>query len=292
MVILTMLEDHLEKLYKMIALGEERSFVAAAEKMHISQPALSKAIKTIEESIGSDVILRSRDGLKFTEKGNLLYDFVRRLSVDLKDVEQQLIDLDSIAGQLIIGTYETLGISFWPKLLKNISIESPHLSISLVTSNSQSHWKRLESGEFHIILDAEPPLREKYFSKVIYKDKFALFAKKSSEPRFDLSTLCYVKRAYDQKGKSVERNLIEKGFEHRLAYDLDSFTAVKELITEGVCAGVLPLALAATDLKKGTIYQIPNSEFGLHRICATCLESRRNDKRIKYLMKALKEEAH
>lgn len=58
----------------LVALNSYGSFSKAAEKIHVSQPAISRAIKELEEELGYDILIRDKTGIEFTEKGKLVLE--------------------------------------------------------------------------------------------------------------------------------------------------------------------------------------------------------------------------
>jgi len=288
-----MLKQHLEKLISFHTIARNGTMLKTSKVMGISQPALTKAIQSLEEALGLKLFKRHQRGMDLTEAGKELFVFCEKLFSELPNVEQKLKSPGQMSGVLRIGSYETLGISFWPQALKRIYQTYPHLQLKIITESPNTLWKKLDDGILDIIVDAEPPAQEKYFSKIIYTDKFGIYVKPGAHfPEDEPLLFSFVQRAFDRNGKTIEDHLRNHKIEHNLLYDFDSFTLVRAVTLEGLAVGVLPSASVASDIKKGALQELTIkglSFFGEHRICATSLEERRKDLQISAVVKIIKD---
>ena len=286
-----MLQEHLEKLAGFHAIARDGSVLKAANSLNISQPALTKSIRILEESLKTKLFVRHQRGMSLTPAGQILYAYCEKLLHDLPDVEKRMESPQEMSGVLKVGSYETLGVNFWPAVLKNLRREFPQLHLQISTDNPAGLWQRLNEGVLDLIVDAEPPMQERYFSKILYTDKFAIYASPEFvPPENEPPPLSFVVRAYDRDGKSIEDHLRMKKIEYQLLYSFDTFTSVRHITLAGLTYGVLPRSSAVEDVKKKRLFEVPMkglSSFGEHRICATCLEELRRDKRITRVMNEL-----
>src|SRR5665647_1380520 len=94
----------LQQMEALISLVEERSFSRAAKRMLLSQPALTKNIKNVEDSLGVLVVNRSNAGVSLTAEGRILYDYALRM-VKLRDeAKTKIIKLhENTGGDIYIG---------------------------------------------------------------------------------------------------------------------------------------------------------------------------------------------
>lgn len=286
---ITKIEEQIDKLRGFHTVCGKGSIKHAAFELNISQPALSKNIKSLEESVGVSLFQRHRRGIELTSSGSILLEYCNRLFLELADVSVRIEKQTELSGQLAVGSFETLSTAIWPHILKQLKNDLPDLTIEVSTENPSLMWKKLEEGSLHIVVDAEPVLSESYFSKLLYKDKFCLFVSSDFDSEAVLST---VSRASDSKGVSTSTHLANMGVNLPIRYAFDSFNSVQAVTLSGLCIGVLPMRLAKPYLKEKKLkpYMIDGEtiEFGSHRICATTLESRRKEKRIKASMDSMK----
>ncbi len=290
-----MLFDHLEKLKIFRAAAVAKSFLVASRQLRISQPAVTKSIRILEDQLGVKLFLRNSRGVVLTDAGEILYQYSEQIALKSRDIEAQVINLGDASGIIKIATYETLGESLWPSFLKVCRTEFPKLKIELTTEQN-GQWLALENGAVDLIVDAEPIIKEKFYSQVLYTDSFSVYAHAKSKLKLTgmkhpLPT-AVVPYATDKHGVSVLESIRRYPKDFDTCFQLQTFTMVRSLLLEDVCVGVLPERLAAPLLKANKIKVVSTitqfNKFGHHRICATILEDRKSEKRLIEILKSLK----
>src|SRR5919205_444410 len=99
------------------AVAESGSVIAGAEKLLVSQPAVSRHIKQLERSVGHRLFDRHPKGVRLTAAGELLLDYARRIFALAVEAEVSMADLDSLRrGRLRIGATTTIAVHFLPEL--------------------------------------------------------------------------------------------------------------------------------------------------------------------------------
>ena len=91
----------------------------AAETLTISQPALSQTLKRLEEVMGTQLLTRSRLGIKLTVQGEIFFENAQKIveNIDLLESRIRKKERQEIK-RLRIGTHETLAIHLWPQLIE------------------------------------------------------------------------------------------------------------------------------------------------------------------------------
>jgi len=89
-----------------------KNITEAAAKLHMAQPPLSRAIKALEEDLGTELFFRSNKGIRLTDAGQLLFQQASRLFRDIEDIQTNVRELSSqLCGNIKIGAcYSTLPI--------------------------------------------------------------------------------------------------------------------------------------------------------------------------------------
>lgn len=114
----------------------------AAKELYISQPAISKAIRKLEESLGVILFTRSSRGVRLTEEGNLLYEYTKSAFDTLSQGERNLRRIHELGmGHLRIGVSATLCKYILLPYLKIFVQTNPHVKITI---ECQSTFKTLE----------------------------------------------------------------------------------------------------------------------------------------------------
>ena len=149
--------------------AEEGNISAAAKKLFISQPAVSKAIARLEQNIGMPLFLRSSKGVSLTHEGTLLYSYVKTAFENLNEREEQLKNLlEFSGGQIRFGASTTLCKYVLLPYLQSFIQTNPSVKISIVCQNTNETLKLLEEKKIDIGLigmtsvDAPLPEHLKY----------------------------------------------------------------------------------------------------------------------------------
>ncbi|GAA3637976.1 LysR family transcriptional regulator [Lactobacillus hamsteri] len=137
-----------------LAVCEERNFTRAADKMHVSQPALSKQIKDLEDELGVNLFIREHRKVSLTQEGYFLRDRAQDI-LNLTDATEKSLQKDKIiSGVLRIGAGESPLLNKVMKLLGEIAIKYPDVQIDIDDANGDEIEEKINNGiyDFGIIM--------------------------------------------------------------------------------------------------------------------------------------------
>ena len=94
----------IQQMEAIISLVAERSFSRAAEKMFLTQPALTKNIKNIEDSLGVRVVNRDNTGISLTPAGKIFYDYACRIIKLRNEATEKILKMqEKTGGDIYVG---------------------------------------------------------------------------------------------------------------------------------------------------------------------------------------------
>ena len=129
----------------------------AVKELYISQPAISKSIQKLEESVGCKLFSRSSRGVVLTDEGKLLYEHVSEAFETLTMGEEKLKrSIELGVGHLKIGVSSTLCKYLLLPYLKEFIRQNPHISISISCQSTNDTLKLLEDNKIDIGLIGKP----------------------------------------------------------------------------------------------------------------------------------------
>ncbi len=132
-------------------LAEERNMRKAAERLFLTQPALSQRLQSIEKDWGTQLFLRSQRGLTPTPAGELIIQYATEQIARRNEVFETIQALNSkVHGTLKIACASIVGQNWLPKVLKEYVTLYPDTKISLMTGWSSEIVKALYEGEAHV----------------------------------------------------------------------------------------------------------------------------------------------
>lgn len=134
----------LRKLRHMAVLADEKNFSQAARLVHLTQPALSRSIQSLENDLGVRLFERGKDGVELTNIGKVILGRARKLLVDLNSLNQDVrLFARGEAGDLAFGTGPFMATSHLPEILAQLISERPHVRVDVEINNWQYLLERL-----------------------------------------------------------------------------------------------------------------------------------------------------
>lgn len=154
----------LASLEAFVAIADSGSFSAAGERLHLTQPAVSKRIATLEAQLGRRLFDRIGREVALTEAGRALLPRARRILAELDDTRRALGNLDAeVGGRLSLATSHHIGLHRLPPLLRAFSQGHPRAALDLQFLDSEQAWAQVLHGRAELALTtlgpAAPPLR-------------------------------------------------------------------------------------------------------------------------------------
>jgi DNA-binding transcriptional LysR family regulator len=126
------MDAHLRDLRYFVAVAEELNFTRAAERLHLSQPALSKQIRSLETTLRAQLLRRDRRQVELTAAGTALYEVARNL---LQDWDDGVAMVRSAAAQdarvLRVGTLTSIARGLYPAITEQFAKRQPGWQIEL-----------------------------------------------------------------------------------------------------------------------------------------------------------------
>lgn len=125
----------------------------ASEELLISQPAISKAIKNLEEQLGGTLFIRTKRGVILTEEGKEFYKYIKQAMEYIQNAESKFTDLINLeTGTIRIGISTTLTKEFLLPYLEIFHSKYPNINIEIITNITNELIPKLRNGLIDIII--------------------------------------------------------------------------------------------------------------------------------------------
>lgn len=146
------------ELYKVFYyVAKNESITRAANELSISQPAISKSIKTLEEQINTQLFIRKRDGVSLTETGNTIYKKIKEAMELIDSAENDLKSLTNLKyGTINIGASKTIIHEFLMPYIKSFHKDYPNINIRIFTDKTSDLIKKSKMGLIDVIFTNMP----------------------------------------------------------------------------------------------------------------------------------------
>ncbi len=154
--------DNLNYYRVFLAVAETGSVSRAAETLFISQPAVSKSIRNLEDALSVHLIERSARGIILTEEGKLLYEQLCPAFDRIRDAEEDLKQVSELGiGELRIGASTSLCRNILLGYLSDFIRDYPHIKVSITCHSTLTTIRKLEEGKIDLGLICETTLPER-----------------------------------------------------------------------------------------------------------------------------------
>lgn len=141
-----------------VAVAEHGGFSAAAEKLHLTQPALSKRVAQLEAELGLRLLDRLGRQVVPTEAGKLLLARARGLLAEAADTRRALAALtEGVGGTLRIATSHHIGLHRLPPLLRRYSQLHPQVTLDIAFVDSEQAYAQVLRGEAELAVTTLAP---------------------------------------------------------------------------------------------------------------------------------------
>ena len=141
----------LVELRTFLAVAEEKSFSAAAQRLFITQPAISKRIQSLENHLGTPLFDRIGKRVYLTEAGSLLNARAETKLRLAKDTEKEIFNLnDTISGRLNLATSHHIGLHRLAPVLKDFSQRYPDVQLDIQFEDSEVAYQMVRSGQVEL----------------------------------------------------------------------------------------------------------------------------------------------
>ena len=150
-----------------LAVAREENMTRAAELLHVTQPTLSKQLKSLEDELGKKLFTRHSFSIKLTEEGVLLRNRAEDLVGMADRIEKEFISLDDITGgDLYFGLAESYQISLLAREINTFKQNYPNLRYHITSGDTEQVVEKLDKGLLDFAVLAEIPDASKYDSLV------------------------------------------------------------------------------------------------------------------------------
>ena len=239
----------IKQLHYFIAVSEQMNFSKAAERLHISQPSLSNAIKKLEQEIGSPLLERNTRNLQLTEAGELLFE---RAKVIVKNMEVLKIEMDEVivhgTRDITIGVMES--IKHWlPKVIANYKKDYPHMKIHLVDIlGSKRVKKSLKSYKTHLIITNQLMDDPELEVQTLYEERLVavlpLRHPLAQKDTITISDICEEPFIISTEGFQTRRDILtsfeQAGKNINIQFEIERFETAVSLVREHLGVTILP----------------------------------------------------
>ncbi|WP_148255066.1 LysR family transcriptional regulator [Aidingimonas lacisalsi] len=156
-----------QSLQAFLSVADCGSFSLAGEQLHLTQPAVSKRIATLEDQVGTRLFDRIGRHVALTEAGQLLLPRARQILMMVNDSQRALTNLSGdVAGSLTMATSHHIGLHRLPPLLKAYTQAHPGVRMDMRFLDSEQAYQQVLEGELEIAVVTLAPVPDPHLTVV------------------------------------------------------------------------------------------------------------------------------
>ncbi len=247
------------ELQAFLAVAETGSFSQAAERLFLTQPAISKRIALLEDELDNRLFDRFGRHIELTQAGKALLPRAQRILDELRDTRRALANLSGhVAGQLSVGTSHHIGLHRLPTLLREYRAAYPDVELDLQFLGSEDVINRVESGELELGIVTLPPKSPPHLeSEEIWPDHLIMVCAVDhplAAAGADIEQLNRYPAILPGTGTYtralIDTALAKQGITPRVDLSTNYLETIKMLVTVGMGWSILPATMLDEELKE------------------------------------------
>ncbi len=239
---------NLDQLRSFALVIETGSFSAAADRLGISQPAVSLQVRQLERRLSVRLIERVGKRAKATPAGMELLRHAQHIATAVDNAVDALADHASgVTGRVRLGTGATACLHFLPAVLRTLREQFPALSVVVSTGNTEDQARKVEENSLDLALVTLPVAGRALEAMPVLEDEFVAIGRADVAPLkarvtpADLGALPLVlfEPAANTR-KLVDRWFAAGGLQPQPVMELGSVEAMKEMVAAGLGHAIVP----------------------------------------------------
>lgn len=222
-------------------ISEEKNITKTAERLYISQPAISQRLKNLERDFGTKILQRRSTGVTFTSQGEFLLDYAKAMLIQFRDTKERVLNMENtVQGTLRLGTSSIFAHYELPDILKGFREQYPQVDLSLKTGLSHTVNHALQKGDIAVAI-----LRGDYLwneGKVLLRDEPICLVSSLPIEYTDLPNQPQISYATDGSLYDVIKEWWRQSFAQPPLnpMEVDNMDTCRQMVLKGLGWAVLP----------------------------------------------------
>ena len=250
------------------AIASEKSFTQAAEILFVSQPSISKQIKTLENRLGILLLNRNGNKISLTEAGNVFLQYSERILALCEESCRALNDLkDGERGNLTVGASQTIGAYLMPRVLSLFAQSYPQINLNIQVDSTRIIANKVVERIIDIAVvggDIPVNLKKNLEIEDFVEDELILiipkshpFARKKQIIKEDLYHLNFITlNSNSTIHKFIDNILIQNNIQTKqfnVIMELNSIEAIKTAVSLGLGAAFVSSSAIEKEIELKTV---------------------------------------
>ncbi|AGH95063.1 LysR family transcriptional regulator [Pseudobdellovibrio exovorus] len=262
---------NLSQLQTFVTVVSEGSMTAAADKLFLTQPAVSQQMKNMEDDLGVELIVRGSKQIKMTAQGEILYEHAKKIlslaqvaEVSIKSIGAQL------RGELRIGTLNSIGLHLMSPVVSRLLKFNPDFKIKVNYAKGESLIQDYKKGELDVVVIPDAELNYKTQmadskSQILFQEEMWLVGSGKDEFYPMTIALNEIKKIpyvhFSDEFPDFDLKLNAKVGKVQSVFESANVGTLKRVIEYGLGIGFLPASSIKKQVRSGRLNHVRISDF-------------------------------
>lgn len=264
------------KLETLLTVAEEKNFTKAADKLSLTQPAVSHHISLIEDELGIKIFLRGKGEFRPTAEGEIVLRYAKRLKAIYNKMISELEDSEKCMTKIRIGITHTAESNLITEALAKYGRLNHNISITIITDTIKNLYNMLENYELDLAVVEGRPNTPNLNCLMLDTDYLVCvlsnnnpLSKKSMVTLAELKNEQMILRLPSSATRMLfEATLVSIGEtidNFNITLEVDNIATIKDLIRKDMGISILPKSACMDELNKGKLAALPIENLSMIR---------------------------
>lgn len=243
-----------------------RSFRAAADKLHVTQAAISNRISALEEELGVQLFERDSREVRLTDCGRTALAQAEQILRLERELKASVTGRSEAEGMVRVGCIESIAHSWLVPMVRELAVTHPRLSLELTIEPTSHLHAHLLRGSLDVALQTDAVVEEHIVNRSLGAMTMAWFAGPEAalaigespwEQVLDLPVITFTRGS--QPHANVLRDMETAGEKVRQVHCVTAISVLRQLARQGFGVATLPPAVTQDEVARGELVQVASS---------------------------------
>ncbi len=264
------------KLATLLTVAKEKNFTKAAEKLSLTQPAVSHHIGQLEDELGTRIFVRAKTGLRLTPEGEIVLRYAERLRSLYDKMLEELNDSERHMTKIRVGITHTAESNLITEILAKYGAQEDNITITVITDTIKHLYTMLAAYQLDLaFIEGKPS--DPSFNHILLDTDYLACVLPVTHPLAAHSMVSLAELKNEQMilrlPSSGTRRLFEAALlsinesihSFNIAMEVDNIATIKDLIRKELGVSILPKSACMDELKKGKLAVLPIENLSMPR---------------------------
>ncbi len=257
-----------------ISVAQTKSFRLAAERNHITQPAVSQHVRVLEQKLGCTLLERKGKNINLTEAGKIFYTYAENILKEYEEARVRINEIDNqFTGTIRIATIYSIGLYTLQPIIRKFLKKYPSVNVHLEYAQNQHIYEMITDNAIDFGFVAYPKkvsgVVTQTFSEdnliIVQSPEYPIFNKKHISIN-DLDNKKFISFSSDiPTGKSIKQFLRKHKIAPELVHMYENIETLKSAISIGMGFSIIPKSTVTQELKDKSLVAVRCKDLDINR---------------------------